>query len=86
MNCENYLCIYESNGKCTLKTISLDISGQCTNCIYVTLTEEEVAPCEISQGASCFDFSGVFALRKLSLPIHYSLLLFTSTIYFLNVF
>lgn len=42
MDCENYLCIYESNGKCTLKTISLDISGQCTNCIYVTLTEEEV--------------------------------------------
>ena len=42
MNCENYLCIYENHGKCTLKNISLDISGQCTNCIYVSLTEEEI--------------------------------------------
>ena len=42
MDCENYLCVYENHGKCRLESISLDISGQCTNCIYVTLTEQEI--------------------------------------------
>lgn len=42
MNCENYLCIYENDGKCNLNDISLDVSGQCTSCIYVSLTQEEL--------------------------------------------
>ena len=34
MQCQNYLCIYESNGACTLKEISLNISGTCDDCVY----------------------------------------------------
>ena len=34
MECENYLCIYELNGCCTLKKISLNITGTCEECIY----------------------------------------------------
>lgn len=42
MKCENYLCIYENRGKCRLKSITLDILGQCTKCVYVTFSEEEL--------------------------------------------
>ncbi len=34
MKCENCFCIYEMNGNCTLKEISLNISGACESCIY----------------------------------------------------
>jgi hypothetical protein len=40
LNCENYFCIYEENGKCILDKIELDILGQCTECIYVNLEQD----------------------------------------------
>lgn len=42
MDCENRYCIYQENGKCLLSSISLDIIGQCTECIMVTLDEAEL--------------------------------------------
>ena len=40
MKCENYFCIYESNGDCTLKEISLNIMGACEDCIYPSIDRE----------------------------------------------
>lgn len=40
MNCENYLCIYENDGECTLKEIELDIVGSCKECIYIDISDE----------------------------------------------
>ena len=37
MKCENCFCIYESNGSCILKEISLDITGACNYCIYLSI-------------------------------------------------
>ena len=37
MKCENYLCIYELDGDCTLKEISLNITGTCEECIYPSI-------------------------------------------------
>ncbi len=40
MNCENEFCIYQQQGRCTLKNIELDIMGQCKECIYVEINQE----------------------------------------------
>lgn len=40
MMCENFLCIYEKKGKCTLRSVELDILGSCKECIYVTIDAE----------------------------------------------
>lgn len=40
MNCDNFLCVYEKNGKCSCGEISLDIMGACTDCIYITIDPE----------------------------------------------
>ena len=40
MHCENFLCIYEKNGKCLIEGIDLDIMGQCTSCIYPNFEKE----------------------------------------------
>ena len=40
MKCENYFCIYEENGFCTLKEISLNIMGACEDCIYPSINRE----------------------------------------------
>ena len=42
MKCENYLCIYEKSGDCLLKSIELDIMGQCKECIYISIEEENL--------------------------------------------
>ncbi len=34
MNCQNRFCIYEKDGKCTLESIEVNISGICDSCIY----------------------------------------------------
>ncbi|MBE6799539.1 MAG: hypothetical protein E7525_07215 [Ruminococcaceae bacterium] len=39
MNCENYMCIYQKNGECVLKEISIDVSGMCQDCIYPNVDE-----------------------------------------------
>ena len=40
MNCENYFCIYQSKGKCTLNKIDINNLGMCTECIYPDIDEE----------------------------------------------
>ena len=40
MKCDNEFCIYETNGHCVLEEIELDITGQCKDCIYVTINEK----------------------------------------------
>ncbi len=40
MECENFLCIYQEDGKCTLDSISLGIMGECQECIYVNIEPE----------------------------------------------
>ena len=40
MLCENYLCIYWSKNYCTLKNISLDIQGNCLDCIYINIKKD----------------------------------------------
>lgn len=40
MKCENEFCIYQENDECVLEEVSLDIIGQCTECIYVDLNKE----------------------------------------------
>ena len=40
MICANRLCIYYSEGECTIDDISLDIDGRCEECIYVNFEEE----------------------------------------------
>ncbi len=42
MKCENYFCIYENKGICILDIIELDIQGQCKECIYVSIEENEL--------------------------------------------
>ena len=35
--CENIFCIYWKENSCTLESISLDMQGNCTDCIYIEL-------------------------------------------------
>ena len=39
MRCENNFCIYWKDKSCILDEISLDIQGQCEDCIYIDLDE-----------------------------------------------
>lgn len=43
MNCDNSFCIYWQDNRCLLEEISLDRLGQCMDCIYVEIKEEELA-------------------------------------------
>lgn len=40
MQCDNYFCIYWSKQGCILSNISLDIQGNCRECIYIDINEE----------------------------------------------
>ncbi len=40
MTCGNCFCIYWSDNKCILDDITLDIQGNCTSCIYVSIPEK----------------------------------------------
>lgn len=40
MKCENIFCIYCDGDRCELEEISLDISGICTECIYIEIDEK----------------------------------------------
>ncbi len=42
MNCENYLCIYQNKGQCTLDEIELDVIGVCKECIYIDFSKENL--------------------------------------------
>lgn len=40
MKCENSFCIYQSDGDCILKEISIDNLGMCADCIYPNIDEK----------------------------------------------
>lgn len=40
MRCENYFCIYQFNGECTIETIDINRLGMCTECIYPDIDRE----------------------------------------------
>ncbi len=42
MNCENYLCLYWKNNNCILEDVSLNICGQCIDCMYINFKEEDL--------------------------------------------
>ena len=42
MNCENTYCIYESDCRCTLDSISIDSTGQCAECVLISVSSEEL--------------------------------------------
>ena len=39
MDCENIFCVYWKEGKCEFESVSLDIMGNCSTCIYIKLDE-----------------------------------------------
>ena len=40
LSCQNEFCIYQKKGTCILEKIQLDIQGNCTDCIYISVKEE----------------------------------------------
>lgn len=40
MLCEQELCIYQNDGKCTLQTIHIDRLGQCSECLYPDIDKQ----------------------------------------------
>lgn len=38
--CENEFCIYQKQGNCILKSVQLDIQGNCLECIYINVEED----------------------------------------------
>ena len=42
MLCENIFCIYQNNDSCILDHAELDIMGQCKNCIYISIPDNEL--------------------------------------------
>ena len=43
MYCENRFCVYQDDGECILDETGLDIMGACTSCIYINMSDEELA-------------------------------------------
>ena len=39
MNCENNFCIYQNNGECKIKNISINSLGMCSECILPDIDE-----------------------------------------------
>ncbi len=40
LSCENEFCIYQSEGKCILESVQLDIQGNCVDCIHIKVEED----------------------------------------------
>lgn len=40
LSCENKFCIYQKQGNCILKSVQLDIQGNCLDCIYINIEED----------------------------------------------
>ena len=40
IQCENEWCVYQENNRCVMQTVTLDIQGQCQECVYVSLDAE----------------------------------------------
>lgn len=42
MKCENIFCVYQNDGICILDSIEIDITGQCSNCMYTDIPEKDL--------------------------------------------
>ncbi len=42
LSCENEFCIYQKQGHCILENIQLDIQGNCVDCTYIHIKEDEL--------------------------------------------
>lgn len=42
MKCENIFCVYQDKGLCILEEIEIEITGQCSNCIYTDIIEKDL--------------------------------------------
>lgn len=42
LSCENEFCIYQKHGICILKSVHLDIQGNCLDCMYIHFEENVV--------------------------------------------
>ena len=42
LSCHNEFCIYQKQGNCILNSVSLDIQGNCLDCVYVNVEEESL--------------------------------------------
>lgn len=40
MECENYFCVYQEDGRCVLTSVRLDVQGRCKACIYLPLDDK----------------------------------------------
>lgn len=40
LSCENKFCIYQKLGKVILKSVQLDVQGNCLDCIYINIDED----------------------------------------------
>ncbi len=40
LSCENEFCIYQKQGNCILKSVQLNIQGNCLDCIYINVEED----------------------------------------------
>ena len=43
LTCENEFCIYQEKGLCVLKSVQLDIQGNCLDCIYVNIEKNTLS-------------------------------------------
>ena len=42
LSCENEFCIYQKQGNCILESVHLDIQGNCMDCIYVNIEDDDL--------------------------------------------
>jgi len=42
LSCENEFCIYQKQGACILESIQLDIQGNCVDCVYINVEENDL--------------------------------------------
>ena len=40
--CENEFCIYQKQGNCILESVQLDMRGNCAECIYINVEENDL--------------------------------------------
>ena len=42
LSCENEFCIYQKQGNCILDSVCLDTQGNCMDCIYVNIEDDNL--------------------------------------------
>lgn len=59
MRCENIFCIYWVAHSCRLDEISLDVQGNCENCVYIDI-DESILYTERRRGYEKYDFENEY--------------------------